>query len=138
MLALALAAGGHSDDAAAVVDTVDAISGGTYMDRVVTHWARGFVSMQRGDAPGAVEAFESACALTEATDLRVDIAIATLARGRALEALGSHDASTVLVQASDRLQALDIEAPGWETVFALACAHRPDDRVDDQSERVSG
>lgn len=138
LLALALAAGGRSDDAAAVVAAVDAIHGGTYMDRIIAHWARGFVSLQRSDEPGTVDAFESARSLAEATDLRVDIAIATLARGRALEALGAPEASTALVQASDRLQALGIEAPGWETVFSLACARRPDDRVDGRPERVSG
>ena len=138
MLALAHAAGGHTDDAMRLIAAIDVIRGGTYMDRVTTHWARGFVSVQRKDTLGAVAAFEAACALTDATDLRVDIAVATLARGRALQALGSADASTVLEQAADRLEALGIDAAGWERVFALACAHAPGGHAGDRAEHVSG
>lgn len=136
MLALAYTAALRAGDATAVIVAVDAIRGGTFMDRVLADWARGFVSVQRGDAAGAVAAFESACALTEATDLRVNIAIASLARGCALQALGSDEASSALLQAAEHLEALGIEAEGWKRVFTLAC-RRPADGID-HTELVAG
>lgn len=132
LLALSYAAAGALADAARVIAELDAILGGTYMDRVVAHWARGFLALQRGDTPGAAAAFDAACALVDGTDLRVDTAIATLARARALEALGLAEATTALVQAADQLDALGIEATGWETVFALATGRgSPEARHDD-------
>ncbi len=138
LLALAYVAGGLPDEATQLLGTVDAIDGGTYMDRVMSHWARGFVSVQRGDASGSVAAFDAACTLTDATDLRVDIAVAALARGRALEAIGSKEAATVLVQAAEQLQALGIDAAGWETVFALACRGTAGGNRRGRAERVTG
>jgi len=138
MLALALAAARRTDDAMALIATLDTIQGGTYMDRVLAHWVRGFVCVQRGDAIGAVDAFESACAIVDATDLQVDIAIAALARGSALQALGSDDAPAVLAQAADLLQALGIDAVGWETAFTLACGQAPPGIHRDRVEPVSG
>jgi hypothetical protein len=61
-----------------------------------------------------------ACALVDRTEDVLDQAIAHLARGIGLEALGKSDAARVLHDAQDRLTDIGIDAHGWETAFRLA------------------
>ena len=117
-LALAYAAAHRTDDARAVIDDLARRAGGTYFDRVIALWAESLVHAQTGgDARAGVDA---AHAITQATDARVDQAMAELARGLVLEALADADARTVRDDADRQLAALGLSGAGWRRVFSLA------------------
>ncbi len=120
LLALGLAAAGRPDDALALARDVARVRGGTYMDRLLLHWATGFAFAQQGLTTDAVAALDEAHAIAFATDARVDRAIASLARARAYEHLGVAAAHEAQNEANLQLHALGITAEGWDKLFGYA------------------
>jgi hypothetical protein len=121
LLALVSAADGRPSAALDTAHEVQAISEATYQDRTLALVARGCALVQAGDAAGAQASFDEAERVVDATGDRVHQAAVRLARGRALEQLGSSDAVGVLQTARTRLDAMGIAAEGWDTAFRLAC-----------------
>jgi class 3 adenylate cyclase/tetratricopeptide (TPR) repeat protein len=122
LLALALAAAGRPTEALEVGREVARVRGGTYMDRLLLHWATGFAFAQQGLATDAVAALDEAHAIAFATDARIDRAVASMARARAYEHLGVPAAREAQHEADLQLHALGISAQGWDSLFGLALA----------------
>jgi len=124
-LALAYAVAHRPGDACAVLDDLRARTGGTYSDRMVALWAESLVQMQtgEGDARASVDA---AHAIAAATDARLEHAIAALARGKVLTALGDDDASDAVEDARRQLDGMGIRGTGWARVFDDALNAVPD------------
>ncbi|HEX9970377.1 MAG TPA: tetratricopeptide repeat protein, partial [Acidimicrobiales bacterium] len=121
LLALASAADGRPSAAVETADEVFAIPVATYLDRTTALVARGCALVQAGDEGGMRAAFDEAERIIDGTSDRVSQATVRLARGRALEQLGSADAVGVLQTARTRLDAMGLAADGWDTAFRLAC-----------------
>jgi len=121
--ALALDAVGRADEARALCEELrdDAV---TYLDAMQTELALGFALVQQGELEPARTAFDRAVAFVDAGESRLDQAVARLARAVATETAGAADAPAARREAGTRLDALGIEAPGWETAFALAARGR--------------
>jgi len=115
-LALAYAAAGRTSDVHAL-----ATGGaeGTYLDRLQLGLAHAFALLQDGDAQ-APAAFDAVLSTIDTTESRLDQAIVRLARAHAWKALGRGDAAAAEHEANARLTSLDIDAPGWVTVFTAA------------------
>jgi len=96
------------------------LRGGTYMDRLLLHWATGYAFAQQGAATDAVAALDEAHAIAFATDARVDRAIASLARATAFEHLGIGAAHEARNEANLQLHSLGIDAAGWDLLFRRA------------------
>jgi class 3 adenylate cyclase/tetratricopeptide (TPR) repeat protein len=123
LLPLAYAAAGRADDALHVAATVAGVQGGTYSDRMWCAWGEGFAAMQRGDIAGGLAIIDDADAIAAETDSRVDQAVASLARAKALAAVHHPHAAAAREDAAGRLAALDIAAEGWDRVFTMAASH---------------
>lgn len=120
LLALAYAAVGRREDAVEVADRLAPMEGGTYLDRLRAHVGAGLAHAgggRQGDAEGA---FREALRVVDASGDVLDAALVRLARGRALESLGSDEASAVLSEAEGRLADLGVEALGWDELFRRA------------------
>jgi tetratricopeptide (TPR) repeat protein len=94
----------------------------TYLDHLQLALARGFALVQQGDLPGAEQAFWRALEIADRSDSRLDQAVARLARARAWEAMARPDADDASREAAARLDALDLQSPGWDNVFKLAAS----------------
>jgi class 3 adenylate cyclase/tetratricopeptide (TPR) repeat protein len=119
-LTVAYAANHEPDKALATADSLGELSAGTYIDKMTVAIGRGFALLQLGRAAEAEDAWAEACALADATDDVLDQAIARLARGIGLRALGRPDAGQMLRDAEARLSSMGIDAHGWDTAFRLA------------------
>jgi class 3 adenylate cyclase/tetratricopeptide (TPR) repeat protein len=118
--AMVLAAAGRPDRAIAITDGVNAVSVGSYLDHLEAWMARGLASAQLGDDERAREACATALAVADATESPLDQAIARLAHGHALAALGDPEAESARADARARLDRLGLPATGWDTAFRLA------------------
>ena len=116
-LALALVAASRTDEARALIEEND--EEGTYLDRIQHGLAHAFAALQAAD-PGAPAAFDEVVVAADATESRLDQAIARLARAHAWRALGRADADTAWAEAQDRLTAIGVTAAGWSRVFSAA------------------
>ena len=119
-LALALAAAGRAGDALDTAAQVDALDAGSYLDHTTAAVASGFAFFQLAQRPDGERAFARALAIADGTTDRLTQAVVRLAYGRALEGVGTEEAREVLDDAQRRLDALGIEARGWDTAFTLA------------------
>jgi class 3 adenylate cyclase/tetratricopeptide (TPR) repeat protein len=120
-LALAYGADGRASDAVALCAEI-ADAAVTYLDHLQLALARGFALVQQGDLPGAEQAFWRALEIADRSDSRLDQAVARLARARAWEAMARPDADEASREAAARLDALDLQSPGWDNVFKLAAS----------------
>lgn len=120
LLALAFAANHDPESTHRIAAEVATVQGGTYMDRLLRHWASGLARAQEGETDAAVAELDEAHSLAFATDSRIDRAIASLARSLAFEQLGVANAHEATNEAKLQLHSLGIEAIGWNTLFALA------------------
>jgi class 3 adenylate cyclase/tetratricopeptide (TPR) repeat protein len=120
LLALIHVANRDPEAALALGREVSHLRGGTYMDRLLLHWATGYAFAQLGAATDAVAALDEAHAIAFATDARVDRAIASLARATAFEHLGIAAAHEARNEASLQLHSLGIDASGWNHLFRRA------------------
>jgi ATP/maltotriose-dependent transcriptional regulator MalT len=119
-LALSLAAAGRAGDALDAAAQVEAIEAGSYLDHSTAVLASGFAFFQLAQRPDGERAFARALATVDATTDRLSQAVVRLGYGRALEGIGAEEATEVLDDAHMRLDALGIEARGWDTAFTLA------------------
>ena len=119
-LALARAAGGDADGAIAAGEELQTIVESTFLDRARGLLAIAFAHLQQGRLDQAETSFADATAIVDGTGDLVAQATVRLAHGRALEAVGSHDAPRVLAEAHERLREIGIAAEGWDTAFGLA------------------
>jgi hypothetical protein len=117
---LAYAADRRPDDALAAADSLPALAAGTYIDKMTAALGRAFALIQLDRSADAEAALADAVALVDATDDVLDQAIARLARGTGLMALGRMEAGRVLKDSEARLASMGIDAHGWETAFRLA------------------
>jgi class 3 adenylate cyclase/tetratricopeptide (TPR) repeat protein len=120
LLALAHAASRQPDEAIEAARMTASLSEATYLDRAVADIARGFASVQLGSPDDGEEAFSAALAGVDATGDRTQQAIARLAQGRALEALGRPEAADALDEARAALDRIGITAAGWDAAFRAA------------------
>jgi class 3 adenylate cyclase/tetratricopeptide (TPR) repeat protein len=123
-LALALAAAGRADEAVAQADAVDgptgdAEGGGTYLDRIALHHARGFAALRR-DAELAVEHFDEAVAIADGTGDRLAQALTRLARARAMETRWHPRSGPALQEAETRLATVGLRDTAWDDVYRRA------------------
>jgi class 3 adenylate cyclase/tetratricopeptide (TPR) repeat protein len=118
-LALAYDACARPDDALRVCDEVGD-GAVTYLDHLQLTIARGFAELQRGDTAGAEQAFWRCLEIADRSDSRLDQAVARLARARAWAAMGRSDADEAAREATVRLEALGIDADGWDSIFEQA------------------
>jgi class 3 adenylate cyclase/tetratricopeptide (TPR) repeat protein len=119
-LTLAYAANGEPDRALANATILPTLGAGTYLDRTTATIGQGFALVRLHRAAEADVTLAQAVALVDATDDVLDQAIARLARGIGLEALGRAEATELLADARGRLAAFGIDGHGWETAFKLA------------------
>ena len=120
-LALAYDACGRADDAVRVCDELSD-KAVTYLDHLQLALARGFAQVQLGDTAGAEQCFWRGLEIADRTESRLDQAVARLARARAWAAMGRGDAGDAEHEAAARLEALGVDAAGWETTFRMAVA----------------
>jgi tetratricopeptide (TPR) repeat protein len=120
VLALAYCALGEPENALAAANSLSQLNAGTYLDRMTAAVARGFAYVRLGRGDDADAALLEAVTMVDDTDDVLDQAVARLARGIGLDAMGTADATRVLADARTRLRLLDIDALGWETAFRLA------------------
>ncbi len=92
----------------------------TYFNRMLLSLARGFALAQLGRTAEAEAALDEAVVAVDATDARFDQAVARLARGRALEALGEPEAVDAVAEALRSFEEMGWRPEGWEAVFELA------------------
>jgi hypothetical protein len=116
--ALACAASGRASDAVTLADEVLADDGASYLDRLTAGTARG-LALARGGDPGALDALAAVRDEAERSEDRVARALAMLAEGIGLDALG-RDGAAPLAEAADRLAALGVPADGWHTAYREA------------------
>jgi tetratricopeptide (TPR) repeat protein len=116
--ALAYAATGKLDDAVALATTVIDGDRASYLDRFTAGVARGLALARQGDE-AAIDALAQVRDAADATEDRVARALARLAEGIGLDALG-HDGEQALAEAASRLAALGVEADGWQVAFREA------------------
>ena len=116
-LALGCAAGGRAEEARSLADA--ARGRGTYLDQIQHGLAGAFARLQLG-APDVDAAFDDVVALSDATEARLDQAIARLARAHAAARLGWPDAEEAMRDARARLEAIGVGAPGWSRLFSAA------------------
>jgi hypothetical protein len=116
-LSLAYAAAGRGDEAIALAEA--GIGQGTYLDDLHHRLGGAFGRVRAGD-PDAPAAFDAAVAACDATSSRLDQAVVRLARAHALAALDHPDAEAAGRDATARLEAMGISAPGWARAFSLA------------------
>ncbi|MBV8958088.1 MAG: tetratricopeptide repeat protein [Actinobacteria bacterium] len=119
-LSLALVASGNPSDALDVSAKVDDPNTGTYLDHTIATIGAGFAFFQLAQRPEGERAFARALATVDGTTDRLSQAVVRLAYGRALEGIGAEESAEVLEDARHRLDALGIEAGGWDTAFTLA------------------
>jgi tetratricopeptide (TPR) repeat protein len=96
---------------------------GTYLDRQIASWARGFALAQLGDPDGGRRVLEEAVGAVDETSDRVTQALARLALAHLVAATGGADAGRAADDARDRLRALGLAGTDWERVFAAAAAN---------------
>ncbi|MGH8983905.1 MAG: ATP-binding protein [Acidimicrobiia bacterium] len=120
-LALAYDACGRAEQAARLCNELveQAV---TYLDHLQLTLARGFALVQLGDTAGAEQCFWRGLEIADRTESRLDQALARLARARAWAAMGRADTGDAEHEATARLEALGIDAVGWDTVFRMATA----------------
>jgi len=116
-LALALVAAGRTSEAAGVLDRDH--TAGTYLDRLQLGLASAFVQLQLGTTD-AERAFDAAVVAADATESRLDQAIARVARAHALRALGHDEAESAEREANRRLEAIGTAGTGWVRAFKMA------------------
>jgi class 3 adenylate cyclase/tetratricopeptide (TPR) repeat protein len=122
--ALALDGAGRGEEARALCEELRGETV-TYLDETQFELALGFALVQQGEVEPAGAAFDRAVRIVDASESRLDQAVTRLARAVAWEAIGAPDAPVARHEAVTRLDALGIDAAGWETAFGLA-AHGPD------------
>ncbi|MGH9032327.1 MAG: ATP-binding protein, partial [Acidimicrobiia bacterium] len=120
-LALAYDACGRAEEAVRICDDL-ADQAVTYLDHLELALARGFAQVQLGDTAGAEQCFWRGLEIADRTESRLDQAVARLARARAWAAMGRSDTGDAEHEADARLEALGIDATGWDTVFRMAIA----------------
>jgi class 3 adenylate cyclase/tetratricopeptide (TPR) repeat protein len=120
LLTLTYAAAGRPEQACRIAEGVEAVPGGTYLDRIWRRWGEGFARLQIGDIDGGLAALDDADAIAAGTDSAVDQAMASLARAIGLAAVGHAHAATAREDATARLARLGIDGAGWQRVFELA------------------
>lgn len=120
LLALIQAVGHEPEAALSTARDIARLRGGTYMDRLLLHWATGLAFAQQGAATDAVAALDEAHGIAFATDARIDRAVASLVRAVVFEHLGIAAAHEARNEASLQLHALGIEATGWNHMFRRA------------------
>ena len=118
-LAFALAAAGRRDEALAMADQVTEDAPGTYLDRVLVHYARGFSNLRRA-ADDAIAEFDRAVDLADTTGDRLLQALTRLARARALEARWHPRAGPALQEALARMSVIGLDHSAWDEVFRRA------------------
>ncbi len=118
-LALARAVAAMPDEAEAVLAEL-AGGEGTYLDRQIAAWARGFVLLQQGDLDRSGAVLADAVRAADATSDRVVQGLSRLALAHARAAMSSPDAADAATAARDRLSALGIRDTDWDRVFAAA------------------
>jgi tetratricopeptide (TPR) repeat protein len=116
--ALAATAAGRLAEARTLADEVLDDSSSSYLDRLTAGVARGLALARDGDR-AAIAALEDVQRDVDATEDRVARALARLATGIALEALGE-DGGEVLAEAATRLGALGLDAAGWHAAYSAA------------------
>ena len=119
-LALVTAAAGSREATRRLVDELDQLDGGTYLDRTYAALASACAAAAEGRERAAFTALARADGLLEPTDDRLTRAIARLARGRVLEALGRTEAELTLDGARVALAEVGAGGEGWDTAFRLA------------------
>jgi class 3 adenylate cyclase/tetratricopeptide (TPR) repeat protein len=120
-LALAYDACGRAEESLAICDELGDHAV-TYLDHLQLALARGFAQVQVGDTAGAEQCFWRGLEIADRTESRLDQAIARLARARAWAAMGRTDAGDAEHEATARLEALGIDAAGWDVAFRMATA----------------
>jgi hypothetical protein len=120
-LALARAAGGMATDLDEPLAPIEE-GGGTYLDRQLAAWARGFARARQGDAQGAREVLDGAVTDADATSDQVAQALSRLALAHLLAAAADPDAGSCEQAARDRLRALGLADTDWDRVFTIASA----------------
>ncbi len=119
LLALAAASAGDATAALDLVRDLAALRGGTYMDRLILHWAAAVAHGSLGAAADAVQALLDAQQLAFATDNRVARAVSLLVRARGLAVLGAPAAAEASNEASLALHSLGIGGEGWSRAVAI-------------------
>jgi multidrug resistance efflux pump len=117
--ALALASAAFGDSARARELADEGAGKGTYLDQQGCRLAGAFARLQAGDED-AVQAFDEAVTLVDATEARLDQAIVRLARARAWTALGHPDRERAESEAQTALAVLGHDLSGWDRVFRTA------------------
>jgi tetratricopeptide (TPR) repeat protein len=120
VLAVAYACTGRTHEAVAAADDVARHDRKTYHDRLVAEIGAGLALARDGRASLSEERFDAAQAVVGPTEDRLSQALLMLARGRALEVLGSPGASDQIAEARTRLFAMGAGHDGWEAVFGQA------------------
>ena len=119
-LALAASAAGRIDEAVEHAERAAEHSAATYLDLATIDAAVGLAMAGAGREAEARRWLDQACARVDATEDRLDQAVARLARAVGLDAMGTPDAIEAMADACDRLDAMGVTASGWRTAFALA------------------
>ena len=116
-LGLAYVAAGRAADAQELAEA--GAGRGTYLDRLQGATAGAFAQLQLG-AAGAAGTFDALVAQADATESKLDQAIARLARARAWRALDRPDAETAEADARGRCRSVGVDLGGWDAVFTRA------------------
>jgi tetratricopeptide (TPR) repeat protein len=116
--ALACAASGRPEDAVTLGQAVLGDVTASYLDRLTAGIARGLALARLGD-PAAIDALDAVRDEADGTEDRVARALARLAEGIALDALG-RDGGALLAEAAERLTALGVTADGWQVAYREA------------------
>ncbi|HEX7167646.1 MAG TPA: hypothetical protein VF230_11765, partial [Acidimicrobiales bacterium] len=118
-LAFALAVAGRADEAIAQADAMEEAEGGTYLDRIMRRYARGFALLRR-DGAAAIDELDRAVQAADATGDRLSQALSRLARARALESRWHPQAGPALQEAHARLTSIGLHHSAWDDVFRRA------------------
>jgi class 3 adenylate cyclase/tetratricopeptide (TPR) repeat protein len=118
-LALAYDACGRPEDAVRLCDEL-ADRAVTYLDHLQLAMARGFAQVQLGDTAGAEQCFWRGLEIADRSESRLDQAVARMARARAWAAMDRADRGDAEHEAIARLDALGLDASGWDVAFRMA------------------
>jgi hypothetical protein len=121
-LALMLVACGRADEASDLGSLHR--DAGTYLDALQTRTALAFAKLQQ-KAPDAEAAFDALVEAADATESRLDQAVARLARLQAWRSLGRPDQVDAERDMSARLQSIGAELSGWARAFERAATAVP-------------
>ncbi|HVF32233.1 MAG TPA: adenylate/guanylate cyclase domain-containing protein [Acidimicrobiales bacterium] len=121
--ALAEVAAGDPEAALAVVERLDGVPEGTYIDRIGTTFAKGFALLRLGRREESRAAFDGAVATADGTGDRLNQALTRLARARALASMDDPGAAGAKADADERLTALGLADTEWDGVFRRAAGY---------------